>query len=198
MARRSPSVVILAGPNGAGKSTAAPILLQGALGVTEFVNADVIARGISAFRPEKAALTAGRIMLTRLKELARQRVSFAFETTLASRLFAPWTEGLFRQGYEFHLVFLWLPSADFAVRRVADRVRIGGHDVREETIRRLYDSGLWNFFGLYQPLATTWRMYDNSRWTRPKLIAWGGASLKDKVLDRRLWQQVKRGFAYEG
>jgi predicted ABC-type ATPase len=198
MAHQSPSVVILAGPNGAGKSTAAPILLKGTLGVKEFVNADVIARGISAFEPEKAALAAGRIMLTRLKLLARQQVSFAFETTLASRLFAPWIAGLLKQGFEFHLVFLWLPSADFAVQRVADRVRIGGHDVPEATIRRRYDSGLWNFFELYQPMATTWRMYDNSRWGRPKRIATGVENLAEKVWDRRLWQQVKRGIGYEG
>jgi predicted ABC-type ATPase len=198
MARQSPSVVILAGPNGAGKSTAAPILLKGTLGVTEFVNADVIARGISAFEPEKAALTAGRIMLTRLKLLARKRVSFAFETTLASRLFAPWIAGLLKQGFEFHLVFLWLPSADFAVQRVAARVRIGGHDVPEATIRRRYDSGLWNFFELYQTLATTWRMYDNAGGERPKLIARGVGSREDRVWDRGLWRQIKRGIGYEG
>jgi predicted ABC-type ATPase len=122
-----PSVVVLAGPNGAGKSTTAPALLQGALGVTEFVNADDIARGLSAFNVEGAALAAGRVMLARLRELARQRISFAFETTLASRSFAGWLADLKRNGYSVHIVFLWLPSAEFAVLRVADRVRMGGH-----------------------------------------------------------------------
>ena len=89
MSARQPSVVVLAGPNGAGKSTAAPALLQGALSVTEFVNADVIARGLSGFQPEKVALTAGRIMWRRLDELKRQRARFAFETTLAGKRFAP-------------------------------------------------------------------------------------------------------------
>ena len=89
-----PSVVVLAGPNGAGKSTVAPALLQGALGIDEFVNADVIARGLSAFDPESAAIAAGRVMLARLHELAEQRVSFAFETTLASRSFALWLRRL--------------------------------------------------------------------------------------------------------
>ena len=83
-----PSVVILAGPNGAGKSTVAPALLHGTLAVNEFVDADVIARGLSAFDPESVAIAAGRVMLARLRELAGQRVSFAFETTLASRTFA--------------------------------------------------------------------------------------------------------------
>ena len=84
-----PSVVILAGPNGAGKSTVAPALLAGALGVTEFVNADDIARGLSAFNPAGVSISAGRVMLARVRDLARQRASFAFETTLASRSFAP-------------------------------------------------------------------------------------------------------------
>src|SRR5438067_1153061 len=99
MANRPPNVVILAGPNGAGKSTAAPALLKGALRVSEFVNADVIARGLSAFEPERAAIAAGRIMLARLDDLAKQRASFAFQTTLASRSFAPWLRRLTASGY---------------------------------------------------------------------------------------------------
>ena len=135
-----PSVVILAGPNGAGKSTAAPALLEGTLAVNEFVNADVMARDLSADDPDSAAIAAGRVMLTRLSELAGGRGSFAFETTLASRTFAPWLRDLRASGYDVQLVFLWLPSADFAIERVADRVRSGGHNVPEETIRRRYGS----------------------------------------------------------
>ena len=114
----------------------------------EFVNADLIAQGLAGFDPERAALPAGRVMLQRIRELAKQRVSFAFETTLASRSFARWLAELVRTGYQFHLVFLWLPSADFAVDRVADRVRLGGHSVPEATVRRRYAAGLRNFFGL--------------------------------------------------
>lgn len=100
MSEPSPSVVILAGPNGAGKSTVAPALLQGALAVDEFVNADVIAQGLSAFEPDRVAIAAGRIMLARLNELAAQRVDFGFETTLATRSFAPWLRGLRQSGYD--------------------------------------------------------------------------------------------------
>ena len=82
---KHPNVIVLAGPNGSGKSTSAPSLLNGMLGVTEFVNADVIAQGLSGFAPMGAALEAGRIMLQRLHDLAEMRVSFAFETTLASK-----------------------------------------------------------------------------------------------------------------
>jgi len=122
-----PSVVVLAGPNGAGKSTMAGRLLIDILAVSEFVDADVLARALP--RSEAAAVTAGRAMLRRLDELAAQRRSFGFETTLASRSFAPRIRRLIRAGYDCHLVFLWLPNADFAVARVAYRVRLGGHAV---------------------------------------------------------------------
>ncbi len=96
-------------------------------------------------------------MLSRLRDLAKEKRNFAFETTLAGRSLAPWLARLIDDGYEFHLVYLWLPSADLAVARVADRVRMGGHHVPEETIRRRYRAGLRNFFRLYMQLATLWR-----------------------------------------
>jgi predicted ABC-type ATPase len=194
----NPTVVVLAGPNGAGKSTAAPALLQGALGVTEFVNADDIARGLSAFNSERAALPAGRIMIARLRELARQRISFAFETTLASRSFAPWVAQLKRDGYSIQILFLWLPSADFAIDRVADRVRMGGHSVPADTVRRRYRAGIRNFFGLYEKVASTWRVYDNSG-DAPRLIAERLDIQATRVYDQDLWASVVRqGAQHEG
>jgi predicted ABC-type ATPase len=181
-----PSVVILAGPNGAGKSTVAPALLRGALAVKEFVNADVIASGLSAFDPDSAAIAAGRVMIARIRELASQRVNFAFETTLASRSFAPWLRQLVASGYSAHLVFLWLPSADFAVDRVAERVRTGGHNVPPETVRRRYAAGLRNLFQLYQPLVSGWVLYDSSG-PVPRPVAEGLASHPPTVYDRDVW-----------
>lgn len=194
MADSAPNVVILAGPNGAGKSTSAPSILRNALGVDEFVNADVIAKGLSGFEPERAGLAAGRIMLARLRELARQRSSFAFETTLASRSFAPWLADLLRTGYQFHLVFLWLPHPDIAVARVAARVREGGHDVPEDTIRRRYEAGLTNFFRLYQPMATTWKLCDNSEAPVTKLIAAGELGRVRLVADQATWEQIQTRY----
>jgi predicted ABC-type ATPase len=185
-----PSVVILAGPNGAGKSTIAPTLLKTTLGVTEFVNADAIASGLSAFNTEGAAIAAGRVMLRRLKELARQRVSFAFETTLASRSFAPWIVALKRDGYHVHVMFLWLPSADLAIQRVADRVAMGGHSVPEDVIRRRYRTGLRNFFDVYLPLADMWTFF-NSSTRRPRRIAARLADGTVKVYDRETWQALR-------
>ncbi len=159
MSEKNPHVIVIAGPNGAGKSTTAPMLLKGTLGVTEFVNADVIAQGLSAFQPESAAFHAGRVMLERLHFLAKERVDFAFETTLASRSFPLDCKTEAKRVY-FPPGFPVAPNADFAVARVAERVRMGGHDVPEETIRRRYNKGIENFFRLYQPLTDTWRMYD--------------------------------------
>ena len=113
-----PNVFVIAGPNGAGKSTAAPLLIGKRLGISEYVNADIIAAGLSAFAPESVALEAGRVMLRRLRELAGAGKDFAFETTLASRSFAPWIARLRKEsGYRFHLSFLWLPSADLEIGR---------------------------------------------------------------------------------
>ena len=190
MTDQPPKVVVLAGPNGAGKSTLAARLLLGALKVDEFVNADTIALGISAFAPERVALQAGRVMLRRIKELAAARADFAFETTLATRSYAPWLKKLQAGGYEFHLLFLWLPSAEMAVARVADRVCAGGHDVPEPTIRRRYDAGLANLRALYLPLANSWKLLDNTHFHRPRLVAARlGEGLAEIYLESE-WQYI--------
>ena len=106
---------MLAGPNGAGKSTTAKEAIRDRLGIVHYVNADTLARGVSEFDSESMAIKAGRIMLEHLHDLAKQRVDFAFETTLAGKAFASWIAELKQQGYIFHLIFLWLPSADMAV-----------------------------------------------------------------------------------
>jgi len=196
MERPGPHVVILAGPNGAGKSTAAPSLLKGTLRVREFVNADVIAQGISGFEPDAAALQAGRVMVSRLKSLAERRVDFAFETTLASRTFAPWIRDLLSAGYAFSLVFLWMPSVEAAIARVRERVRAGGHAVPEETIRRRYAAGLRNFFQIYQPLATRWRFYDNGGRQGPRILAEGQASAVSRISDPRLWHEIEVRYGH--
>lgn len=187
-------MIVLAGPNGAGKSTIAPTLLAETLGVLEFVNADVIAQGLSAFRPEQVALEAGRIMLQRLHNLAGRRTDFAFETTLAGRSFASWIADLRRSGHAFHLVFLALPSPEMAVARVQDRVRLGGHAVPAWVVRRRYHAGLRNFFGLYQPLADTWRFYDNSDRSGPRLLAAGSGRVTDTIRDSKAWGRLVKEF----
>ena len=188
-------MIALAGPNGAGKSTIGPGLLRGALRVTEFVNADVIAQGISAFDPDAVAIAAGRVMRARLRDLGARRATFAFETTLAGRTNATWIRSLLGVGYDFHLVFLWLASPELAVERVRSRVELGGHSVPEQTIRRRYAAGLRNFFTVYRPMATIWRLYDNSGTTGPRLVAAGRGSDPPSVRDHAIWVRMSKEWA---
>ena len=197
MTTKRPHLIVIAGPNGAGKSTTAPSLLKGTLKVTEFVNADLIAQGLSGFKPEGAVFHAGRVMLERIHYLAKKHADFAFETTLASKSFAPWIRDLRKTGYDFHLVFLWLPSEGFAVARVAERVRMGGHNVPENTIRRRYHAGIKNFFRLYKSLADFWRVYDNSEPGGPRLIASGSRSGSDNIKDIEIWDKFMGQLKHE-
>lgn len=166
----SPTVAVLAGINGAGKSSSAEPILRERLRMPVFVNADTIARGLNAFDVESEAVKAGRIMLDHLHELAAKRRSFALETTLAARTYAPWLGKLKADGYIVHLFYFWLDNPGLAVKRVADRVRAGGHHIPEETIRRRYARSVRNFLDLYRPVVTTWEVRDNSN-GRPRLIA---------------------------
>jgi predicted ABC-type ATPase len=139
--------------------------------VERFINADTIARGLDAFSPGTVAMTAGRVMLERLKVLAEHGESFAFETTLASRSFAGWIRRLQNEGYGFLLIFVALQSPEMACARVADRAQMGGHHVDDEVVGRRFYRGLRNFFGLYQPMADGWWFYDNSAPGYPDLVA---------------------------
>lgn len=166
-------MVIIGGPNGAGKTTIARRVVLEAIGIVEYVNADVIAAGLAGFAPERAAMAAGRIMLKRLDDLAQQRADFAFETTLASRTFAPWAARHSAAGYSVHVVYVWLRSPELAMERVKNRVRLGGHSIEPEVIRRRYGRSLTNLFDLYMPLGVqsgSWRIFDNSDY-RPVPIA---------------------------
>jgi predicted ABC-type ATPase len=151
----------------------------------------VQARGLSAFDPEGVAIAAGRVMLSRLREVARQRLSFAFETTLASRSFAPWLQKLRASGYETQLIFLWLSSDDLAIERVADRVRSGGHHIPADVVRRRYSAGIRNFFALYQRVTSNWVLY-NSSGPKPTLVAERLESQPERVYDTEVWEIVKR------
>jgi predicted ABC-type ATPase len=182
-----PQVIVIAGPNGAGKTTLAPFLLRDKLGLLEYVNADPIALGLSGFAPGGVAIEAGRVMLKRLGDLARQRRNFAFETTLAARSYCHWIDELRDTGYTFQLMFVWLRSADLAVERVRERVRMGGHFVPEGVIRRRYAGGLKNFWRLYQPLADAWSVYDNSASPETLPIASGGKRATFTVRDEDSW-----------
>ncbi len=194
MAEQSnPQLVVVAGPNGAGKSTLAELLIPERFGILDYVNADVIAKGLSAFNPESVALDAGRITLVHLRDLAARRQDFAFETTLAGRSYARWIRELHAVGYRFHLLFVALAHPDIAVARVARRVELGGHNIPETVIRRRFEVGIKNFFELYRPCADTWAVYNNFEDSEPRLIASCEGQDEPKIVELELWQTFSRG-----
>ena len=154
--------MIIAGPNGAGKTTFAREFLPAEAECPHFVNADLIAAGLSPFAPELVAVRAGRIMLDQIHEHVRKGESFAFETTMSGRIYLQLIPSWQTQGYIVKLFFLQLPSSEMAVARVRQRVAAGGHNVPEEVIWRRFDAGLRNFEQLYKPLVDEWVLYDNS------------------------------------
>lgn len=191
MPSERPSVIVLGGVNGAGKTTASRRLLAEQLAVTSFVNADEIARGLNAFAPESVAMAAGRVLLQRLKELARERTNFAFETTLAGRTYLPVLAELQKAGYAIEIHYFWVRSADLAVRRVRNRVLAGGHGIPEPTVRQRYGRSVANFWTSYRGTAKAWYVYDNSGPT-PNLIAAGTGFDPPEVGDAEAWELVRR------
>jgi len=167
-----PTIIILAGPNGAGKTTFAAEYLPNEAACTDFINADLIAKGLSPFYPEAVALEAGRVMLKAIDERVALRKSFAFETTLAGRTYAAKIRSWRKWGYVVNLYFLMLPSADVAVARVAGRVMQGGHNVPESDIRRRFALGIRNFRSIYSKLVNNWKVYDSSA-SPPAMISEG-------------------------
>lgn len=184
-------MVILAGSNGAGKSTLAKYLLPDGLGIEQFVNADQIAAGLSAFAPESVAFEAGRVMLHRMDALLRAGTSFAFETTLSSKSISGLIKDAVSRGYEVELIYIALPSAQHAKRRVLARVRKGGHAIPADVIERRFYRSLWNLMHIYIAQVNRWWIYDNSRLATPKLIA-RGTTASTQILLEKTWKKLNK------
>jgi predicted ABC-type ATPase len=162
MKSKVPRCIIIAGPNGAGKTTFAREFLPREAGIVHFVNADLIAAGLSPLKPELAALAGGRLLLSELDRLAAARADFAFESTLSGLTYAKRMREWKATGYRIEIVFLRLASVRLALRRIADRVRQGGHAVPAADVRRRFHRGWKNFETAYRALADAWAVYDNS------------------------------------
>lgn len=186
----SPNLYVIAGPNGAGKTTFAKEFLPHYAKCENFVNADLIAQGLSPFSPAAAGIKAGRLLLKQIHEFAERRADFAFETTLAGKTYVSLVRRLKQRGYVIHLFFLWIPSAELAVARIKRRVTEGGHDVPVTDVRRRFRRSVANFFKVYRPLLDSWTLFDNST-TRPSLIA-EEKDGKLTVVDAELFAEIHK------
>ena len=166
-------IIIIAGPNGAGKTTFAREFLPNEASCPDFINVDLIAAGLSPFNPEKAAIRAGRLLLTEIRRRVDKGESFAFETTLSGVLYAHQIPRWRAAGYHVKLIFLSLPTADLAVSRVEGRVAQGGHAVPADVVRRRFDKGMQLQREIYRDLVDSWALYDNSG-SEPVLLESGG------------------------
>ncbi len=181
----NPNLYIIAGCNGAGKTTASFNVLPQILNCKEFVNADEIAKGLSPFSPESVAIQAGKLMLDRIETLMSENVSFAIETTLATRSYKNLVKRAKEKEYVVRLLFFWLESPEMACERVAQRVAEGGHNIPTETIYRRYYLGLENLFNIFMPIVDEWALFDNNLATR--LIADNNG-----IVNNNLYTQIKQ------
>jgi len=184
------NLYIISGCNGAGKTTASFTILPEMLKCEEFINADEIAKGISPLNPEKSAIEAGRIMLSKIDSLLENKKDFAVETTLASRSYVGTIRKARKLGYQTTLIFFWLDSTDLAVERVKNRVKEGGHNVAERVILRRYFSGAKNLFNLYIPICDYWMIFDKSK-LAPELIAEGYLNYDYEIKKNVIFAQIK-------
>lgn len=184
------NLYVIAGCNGAGKTTSSYTILPEMLNCQTFINADEIAKGLSPFQPDKAAIKAGRIMLDSIKDLIHKNHDFAFETTLATKSYAGLISKAQKQGYFVVMVFFWLNSVELAIERVNLRVKEGGHNIDKETIIRRYYSGLRNFFKIYSGLVDYWLFIDNS-YPPFELVAEYNKEIKTEVFNNRKWENIK-------
>ncbi len=183
---------MIAGPNGAGKTTTTQKLIPDFKEIYEFVNADEIAQGIAPLHPESMALTASKIMISRLRELLSLNKNFAFETTAAGINYLKLLIEAQKKGYRIYLYFLWISSPEQAINRVMGRVAQGGHNIPHDTIRRRYYAGLRNLIGHYLPIVDYALVIDNTLLAQRKLIARKMSKNKLQVIDLKIWEDIER------
>lgn len=144
-----PTCSIIAGPNGAGKTTFALTYLPEATDCRNFVNADMIAAGLSPLSPDRDWLAASRLFLEEVRQYIARRDDFAFETTLSGKTYLRLIQQLLGDGWQVKLYYLWLPSIEMSIERVAERVAHGGHNIPHESIIRRYPRSIANLLDHY-------------------------------------------------
>jgi predicted ABC-type ATPase len=183
------NLYLIGGCNGAGKTTASYTILPEMLNCKEFVNADSIAAGLSPFKPESVAFEAGRIMLNRINELIDEKIDFGFETTLSAKSYISLINTARQSGYEITLLYFWLSSPEFAMSRVAERVKKGGHNIPNDIIVRRYYRGISNLLKLYIPACDNWIIIDNTD-AVSEVIAQGGLNAEKTIKKDDIWDII--------
>lgn len=186
--QKCPNVYIIAGPNGAGKTTFATSYLPVYAKCKQFVNADLIAKGLSPFAPELAAMKAGRVVLEQLHSLAATKQDFGFESMLSGKTYISLIKMLKKHGYIVHLYYLWVPSVSVSLSRIKERVAQGGHHVPSQDVRRRYGKSKENFLNHYRNLADFWYVFDNS--VAPPLMIAKGVEQVETVFERELYDKI--------
>jgi predicted ABC-type ATPase len=167
---KNKNMYIIAGPNGSGKTTFAKEFLPEFVDCPNFINADLIAMGLSPFLPEQVAIKAGKLVLEQINELSNRDLDFAFETTLSEKTYLKLFKELKNRGYKLHFFFLWVPHSALSIARIKNRVSDGGHNVPDEDVIRRFSRSIVNFFEYYLNLSDSWLFFDNSG-IKPELIA---------------------------
>jgi predicted ABC-type ATPase len=185
---KRPNLYIIAGPNGAGKTTFSREFLLRYAKCNNFINADLIAQGLSPFSPTSAAMQAGRLVLKQIRDFSDRRIDFGFETTLSGKTYFSLLKLLRRKGYCINLFFLWVPGVDLSLARIRERVAAGGHNVPAADVRRRYSRSIHNFLEVYEPLLDGWFLFDNSA-SVPRLVAKKKLG-KVQIVDEELYNIV--------
>ncbi|MFH0954218.1 MAG: AAA family ATPase [Verrucomicrobiota bacterium] len=188
--KKTPTIYVIGGPNGSGKTTFAMEFLPKIAGCRNFINADLIAGGLSPLDVDAAAIRAGRIFLGQIEENVREGRSFAFETTLSGLSYLGLLRRVQRKGYQIRLFFLWIPTVELALKRIAERVRRGGHDIPEATARRRYGKGLRNLFQHYLAMASYCAVFDNS--SADPVLVYERKPGRETVLQPAVFERMKR------
>ena len=188
-----PTLYVIAGPNGVGKTTFADEYLPDEVKQLEFINADLIARGLSPYDPEAVGIEAGKIALKRIKELIAQKVTFTWETTMSGRTAVGWLRRARESGYTIKAYFLWVRYPETTINRIRQRVTEGGHNIAEEVSRRRFFKTIQNFFTIYRPVMHTWKLFQNELSGR-RLIAvekYGRLVARDRVRLAEIQQEAQ-------
>lgn len=189
------NLYIIGGCNGAGKTTASFTILPDIINCKEFVNADEIAKGLSPFQPETVAFEAERIMLTRINDLLKNKQTFSFETTLATKSYKSKILEAKKNGYTVTLLYFWLDNIDLAKERVKVRVSEGGHHIEPEIIERRYKKGIINLFDIYLPVVNGCLIFDNS-FGEQELIAKKNVLEQIHIFNKNKFNSIKIQYDY--